>query len=247
MWEIYISPVKKQTSKSGHTCHQFTSNDCNFILKSQKLIIFFLIESSTCQLSKSDEFFDFYFLNKKLFLQKLFQHFQNFDQNLLKFRFGLDKMCKIMKMIAQKNELDLKNLNPRDFRIFKYRSWFFSISKNYSFSEYLFSFIVSHSRFRPQNSFFLTDSEYLEQGHHFDYFWSNISFKIESYLGFLKFCQKKRDFFFRKLKFFFFSNARALWFQERAWATRRKNEIYHVQTYRMSVKKNIIKITVLNQ
>ena len=119
---IYISPVKKQTSKTCNTCHRFTLNDCNFILRSQNLLIFFLIESSTCQLFESDEFFDFYFLNKKLFIQKHFQNFQNFNQNLLKFRFGLDKMCKNMQLIAPKNQLYLKNPNPRDFRIFKYQS-----------------------------------------------------------------------------------------------------------------------------
>ena len=99
-----------------------------------------------------------------------------------------------MQLIAPKNQLDLENPNPRDFRIFKYQSWIFFIFKRYYFSEYFFSLIVSHSRFRHQNSIFLTDSEYLEQGHHFDYFWSNISFKIESYFGFLKFNKKKPIF-----------------------------------------------------
>ena len=152
-----------------------------------------------------------------------------------------------MQLIAPKNQLYLKNPNPRDFRIFKYQSWIFSISQRYYFSEYFFSLIVSHSRFRPQNSIFLTDSEYLEQGHHFDYFWSNISFKIESYFGFLKFNKKKPNFLCQKLHFFFFLNARARRFPERARDTRRENYVHHVQTYCVSVKKKIIKTTPLNQ
>ena len=99
---IYISLVNEQIRKRLHLRHLFTLNGCNFWLKLLKLLIFFLIESSTSQLSESVEKTCFWVHIKKLLYFKWIEFF-NFYENY--FLFGSDFSSRHQKALKNSSKL----------------------------------------------------------------------------------------------------------------------------------------------